>query len=208
MLHNTVALCSIDWPLLSTSIRESYLGHFCCNNTALIRRASVRVSVTETTRADSPASSRGRRRCGAGRSGHLGSRMLAREMAKRDERAPACAAARRDGRRQRLQNNPIIDRVSAGSKGPVLWVLIKDPRRRRKMEEKKKRRGGEVASQRDHSGKSKARHHSHTRKKRARGSLTGRRAALMCIYLDVVLPHRGSSVFWAAVGQKSFGGLR
>lgn len=100
-------------------------------------------------------------------------------------------------RRQSLQNNSIIDRVSAGNKGPVLWVLIKDPRRRRKMEKDKKRRGSKAAESRRSFWEIKGSpSFSHTQKKKARGSLTGRRAALMCIYLDVVSPHRRSSVFW------------
>lgn len=107
-------------------------------------------------------------------------------------------------RRQSLQNNSIIDRVSAGNKGPVLWVLIKDPRRRRKMEKDKKRRGSKAAESRRSLWEIKGSpSFSHTqKKKKALGSLTGRHASLMCIYLDVVSPHRRSSVFWLqSVGE-------
>lgn len=51
-------------------------------------------------------------------------------------------------RRQSLQNNSVIDRGSAGNKGPVLWVPIKHPRRRPKMARDKKRRGSEAAESR------------------------------------------------------------
>lgn len=100
----------------------------CCKNTPLIRRASVRVSVTETTRADSSASSRGRRRgmFRPSRQSH------ASEGDGRDRWKSASMCSWKMRRRQSLQNNSVIDRGSAGNKGPVLWVLIKDPRRRQR----------------------------------------------------------------------------
>lgn len=67
------------------------------------------------------------------------------------------------------------------------------------MERDKKRRGSEAAESRRSFWEIKGSpsfSHTQKKKKRARGSLTGRRAALMCIYLDVVSPHRRSSVFW------------
>lgn len=84
--------CVVTTALLFISIYESYRAT-CCKNTPLLPRVSVRVSVIETTPADSPASSRRWRR-GVG---DLGCCMLGKKMAKIDERPPACVAGRWDG---------------------------------------------------------------------------------------------------------------
>lgn len=109
-------------------------------------------------------------------------------------------------RRQSLQNNSIIDRVSAGNKGPVLWVLIKDPRRRRKMEKDKKRRGSKAAESRRSFWEIKGSpSFSHTQKKK---SLRQSHGAARCF--DVHLSGcrvAASQVFCvlAAVGRRGFG---
>lgn len=94
-------------------------------------------------------------------------------------------------RRRSLQNNSIIDGGSAGNKGPVLWLLVKDPRRRQRTQQDKKRRGSKAAQSRRSLWEIKGSpSFSHTQNK-ALGTPTRWRSAFMGLYLDVVPLHPG-----------------